>query len=75
MDRNEAQALVVRPARGDPPARGGPSLGRAPGLLPTGFAPLDSLLPGGGLPLGRVVELTGSMASGKTTLALMALVG
>lgn len=41
--------------------------------LASGFGPLDELLPGGGFPVGRVTELCGSPASGKTTLALMAL--
>ena len=42
-------------------------------VLPSGFEAFDSLLPGGGLPSGRVVELCGEPASGKTTLCLMTL--
>ncbi len=42
-------------------------------VAPSGFAPLDNLLPGGGFPAGRIVELTGTPASGKTTLAFMAM--
>jgi recombination protein RecA len=38
--------------------------------IATGFALLDSALGGGGLPRGRIVELFGPSASGKTTLAL-----
>ena len=38
-------------------------------LLPTGFDSLDASL-GGGLPRGRIVEIFGPPASGKTTLAL-----
>jgi len=41
-------------------------------VIPSGFGPLDALLPGGGFPAGRMVELCGSPASGKTTLALLA---
>lgn len=37
--------------------------------LPTGIAPLDAALLGGGLPRGRLTELVGSTGSGKTTLA------
>ena len=39
----------------------------APGL-PTGIGPLDTALPGGGLPIGRLTELVGPPGSGKTTL-------
>ena len=39
--------------------------------LPTGCAPLDRVL-GGGLPRGRLVEVTGAWSSGKATLALTA---
>jgi cell division inhibitor SulA/protein ImuA len=38
--------------------------------LPTGFAPLDELLPGGGLPEGVLTEITGAEGSGKLTLIL-----
>lgn len=72
MARPDAQALLdqlreeIRRLQAAPPSG-------TPGVLTTGFAPLDQLLPGGGIPLGRVLELTGEKASGKTTLALMAL--
>jgi len=42
---------------------------RAPGgSVPTGVSSLDTLLPGGGLPRGQVVEWLGSRSSGKTSL-------
>jgi recombination protein RecA len=41
-------------------------------VLPTGVAAVDALLPAGGFPLGQVVELWGSAASGRTRLALRA---
>jgi recombination protein RecA len=41
-------------------------------VLRTGVAAVDALLPGGGFPLGQVVELWGSAASGRTRLALRA---
>ena len=40
--------------------------------LRTGVEGVDALLPGGGLPLGQVVELWGERASGRTSLALRA---
>ncbi|QRN93136.1 recombinase RecA [Archangium violaceum] len=40
--------------------------------LRTGVEAFDGLLPGGGLPLGQVVELWGEAASGRTSLALRA---
>ncbi|WNG37352.1 recombinase RecA [Archangium minus] len=40
--------------------------------LRTGVEAFDALLPGGGLPLGQVVELWGEAASGRTSLALRA---
>ena len=39
----------------------------APGL-PTGLEALDEVLPGGGLPRGRLTEIVGPSGSGKTTL-------
>ncbi|MDB4917326.1 MAG: RecA protein [Gemmatimonadetes bacterium] len=45
-----------------PPAR------TVPGL-PTGIAALDAVLLSGGLPRGRLTEVTGALGSGKTTLA------
>jgi recombination protein RecA len=41
-------------------------------VLPTGVQVVDALLPAGGFPLGQVVELWGSAASGRTRLALRA---
>jgi recombination protein RecA len=41
-------------------------------VLRTGVAAVDALLPAGGFPLGQVVELCGSAASGRTRLALRA---
>ena len=38
------------------------------GSVPTGVSSLDTLLPGGGLPRGQVVEWLGPRSSGKTTL-------
>jgi recombination protein RecA len=40
--------------------------------LRTGVEAFDGLLPGGGLPLGQVVELWGEAASGRTSLGLRA---
>jgi len=42
-------------------------------VLPMGVLPLDLALGVGGLPRGRVVEIFGPEASGKTTLALQAI--
>lgn len=44
--------------------------GKAPDAVPTGSIALDLALGVGGLPRGRVVEIYGPEASGKTTLAL-----
>src|SRR5277367_4772383 len=41
-------------------------------VLRTGVRAVDALLPAGGFPLGQVVELLGSAASGRTCLALRA---
>ncbi len=41
-------------------------------VLRTGVAAVDALLPAGGFPLGQLVELWGSAASGRTRLALRA---
>ena len=40
------------------------------GVIPTGALPLDWALGIGGLPRGRIIEIYGPEASGKTTLAL-----
>lgn len=40
------------------------------GVIPTGCLPLDQALGIGGLPRGRIVEIYGPEAGGKTTLAL-----
>src|SRR3990167_8065493 len=39
-------------------------------IIPTGAVPVDMALGVGGLPRGRVIEILGPEASGKTTLAL-----
>ncbi|MCK5482605.1 MAG: recombinase RecA, partial [Gemmatimonadetes bacterium] len=45
------------------------SIPRGPGgSVPTGVFSLDTLLPGGGLPRGQVVEWLGPRSSGKTSL-------
>jgi hypothetical protein len=72
MDRSQAQAFIrkmreeIRRRESEAPSGGLPHLS-------SGFPPLDALLPGGGFPAGRITELTGTIASGKTTLALLAL--
>lgn len=37
-------------------------------VLPTGCVPVDELLPGGGIPRGRLTEISGPESSGKTSL-------
>src|SRR5258708_11934317 len=39
-------------------------------VLKTGVAAFDSWMPGEGLPMGQVVELSGEAASGRTSIAL-----
>jgi protein ImuA len=51
-----------------PPAPHAPA--RAAAHLPTGYPDLDALLPGGGLPPGRLVAITGPASSGKLSIAL-----
>lgn len=41
-----------------------------PEILPTGFGSIDKALGVGGLPYGRIIEIMGEEASGKTTLLL-----
>jgi recombination protein RecA len=43
------------------------------GVIPTGALPLDAALGIGGVPRGRIIEIYGPEASGKTTLALQIL--
>lgn len=43
------------------------------GVIPTGALPLDAALGIGGVPRGRIIEVYGPEASGKTTLALQVL--
>jgi hypothetical protein len=59
---------VVQPAAPPPGALqpGGPA------RYPTGYAALDALLPGGGLPAGRLVTIAGPASSGKLSVALAA---
>lgn len=44
------------------------------GVVPTGFAPFDALL-GGGLPKGKLLELTGPRTSGRWSAVMTALAG
>lgn len=53
---------AIRPLSAAPPADEAPA-------MPTGFAALDTLLIGRGLPLGQLSELHGAFASGLATLA------
>jgi protein ImuA len=55
--RDEIRRLERRPAR-----RGG--------VVASGLAGVDAVLPGGGFPCGALAELTGGPASGKTAVAL-----
>jgi hypothetical protein len=61
---------VVRPATPAAAPAGGPLL--APARHPTGHPALDVLLPGGGLPSGRIVAIAGAASSGKLSVALAA---
>lgn len=70
MQTPKAQALITRLREEIRRRESTPAAEAAP--LASGFAPLDALL-AGGFPTGRVVELCGPRASGKTTLALLAL--
>jgi protein ImuA len=55
--REEIRRLERRPARRE-------------GVVPCGIERIDAVLPGGGFPCGRIAELVGGPASGKTTIAL-----
>ena len=46
-----------------------------PEVISTGYLPLDDALGIGGYPIGRIVEIMGEEASGKSTLALHAIAG
>jgi hypothetical protein len=70
MEHSKAQTLIARLREEIRRREGAPAAGRAG--VPSGFAALDALLPPGGFPAGKVVELCGPRASGKTTLALLA---
>ena len=67
---------LLHALRGELPAeladrlRAGVAPGEAPDIprVATGIAALDALL-GGGVPRGRLVEITGSLSSGRTSLA------
>ena len=50
----------------------GENVGMNVDCIPTGYMTLDAALGIGGLPRGRIVEIYGPEASGKTTLALHA---
>lgn len=52
------------------PELGGSMINESPEALETGYKPLDDALGIGGLPRGRIVEILGEEASGKTTLVL-----
>lgn len=45
------------------------------GVIATGDEALDSILPGGGIPTGKIVEITGAPGSGQTTLARQLVAG
>lgn len=61
----EIERLGADHPMADGARRAGP---RPPPAVPTGLAPLDDLLPQGGLPRGRIVEWTGPPSSGKTAV-------
>lgn len=49
--------------------------GRREGLVPSGLAAVDAVLPGGGFARGALCELVGGPASGKTAVALSLVAG
>lgn len=55
------------------PELGGKMFNEKPEVIPTGFDFIDQALGVGGFPLGRITEIMGQEASGKTTLALTAI--
>jgi len=52
------------------PDAAGPSQNLSATILTTGTAPFDALFAGHGLPYGQLIEITGGVSSGKTSLAL-----
>jgi len=77
MDKEKVQALEITTGEIEKKfgkgsimryGEGGPSLEL--GIIPTGILALDAALGIGGVPRGRIVEIFGPEASGKTTLAL-----
>jgi hypothetical protein len=71
-NRRARLAEVASAVRRRFPAAVAGSVGHLP-VRSTGIACLDALLPGGGLPLGRITLLCGAPSSGRTGLALAAL--
>ncbi len=72
MDRAQAQNVIDR-LRAEIRRREAAPAASGAGVLASGLSALDALLPGGGFMRGKVVELCGEPACGKTTLALSAL--
>ena len=77
MDKEKVQALEITTGEIEKKfgkgsimryGEGGPSL--EIGVIPTGILALDAALGIGGVPRGRIIEIFGPEASGKTTLAL-----
>ena len=68
-----------RSARLDELARSGlvrrGALARVGQAVPSGLAPLDAVLPGGGFPCGCITEIAGPPSCGKLALAARALAG
>ena len=52
-----------------------PVSGAHPPVIRTGVAAFDSLFPWGGVPIGQLIELTGTESSGKTGFLLQLLTG
>ena len=77
MDKDKVQALEITTGEIEKKfgkgsimrfGEGGPSMEME--IIPTGILALDAALGIGGVPRGRIVEIFGPEASGKTTLAL-----